>query len=299
MPAQAKEEFWWWFEDLLYDLNTVSIHPGYRNTYGYMYGACLALQEAMTHLRNTDMAVVTNRMELLPKRGFELLLQKNGYVRWQRDKVSRLYACEFYLNKAQSNIAAAVDCILNQWMIDKLPGPYRGNIERVSYDVMYLFVTSRLGIISGIRKVQTRLQQPQPNSEIFDTLEEQLSRLGDLYNTKRASEILQENKDRVNAQVRAENLDILFPSTDGGVEFLRYTDAAGVTRALSILPALILLCARVNAFKHLPTGHDDRNKEYHYTEWAMTIRALRCVRLLFADMIASVPEGPTKLTQED
>jgi hypothetical protein len=299
VPKRTEEDFWWWFRDLLSELNEKPIHPGYRNTYGYIYGACLALQESMIHLRNSDMAVVTDRMELLPKGDFDAVVQKDGYVKWKRDKVARLYACEFYLNKAQANIAAAVDSILNQWMIDKLPGPYRGNIERVSFDVMYLLFTTRLGIVSGIRKVQTRIGQTQASSPIFDNLESELSRLGNLYDTKVASAVLEENKHRVNAWIRGGDLRCLFPPREGGMETLGYTDRKGVTRPIGMLPALAILCARVNAFKHLPTGHDDRSKEYHYTEWALSTRALLCVRELFRDKVASVPEGPTPLTQEE
>jgi hypothetical protein len=293
-----EQEVWGWFTEQLMDINLAPIHPGYANTYGYFYGACLGLQEAITHLYKSSPDLGRDGLKLLPCDNFETIIGLDGHVRWKRTPRARMYACEYYLNKAQGNIAACVDTILNQWMIDRLPGPYGGDQQRVSYDLLYLYIISRLGIVSAIRNAQVKLGARIPHSPVFELLERDWNRPSNLFHTETAAKVIAQNVTIANGILTQTKefpltVDSLLPPEGLEQLHLSYTDLAGNRTPLSIVDCLMIVCARVNAFKHFPSGLSDRAGDYHVAEWMITCRALECTRILFRDKIASVPEGPT------
>lgn len=294
MADNLLQESWGWFTHLLEDINKTKVHEDYRSTYGYIYGAALALQESLAHLHYTEVSLGADRMNLLPKSAFDNIVDAKGHVRWKRSKLSRMHACEFYLNKAQTNVAACLDTILNQWMIDRLPGPFGGDAEQVSFDLFYLYPPSRLRITAAIREGQGRMGVPQPDSAVYNTPANDWRRMGNLLDTRTAASVIQHNVPIVSALVDAETYLEALPRDPRESKHLVYADAlrGRVATPLTITDCLAVVIGRVNAYKHLPQGHNDRYQNFHYTEWLITARALHCVRELFRDKVHSVPTRP-------
>jgi hypothetical protein len=232
------------------------------------------------------------RYELLQRKDLETIIRPtNGFVRWKRSEVARMYACEFFLNKAQSNIAAAADAIINQWIIDEVPGPYRSSVARVQFDLLGTYLISRLGIVSAARAVQREKlkldrkdMQPSP---VFDVLEKAWDKTGTLYDTKTAGEVVKNNAKVAHRLIQSGLYEELLPP--GPVEtkhlmytYTTYTGEQHVDSPLTIIDCLAVVNSRVNAYKHLPDGHKDREgHDFYFAEWMLTARALLCVSELF------------------
>lgn len=288
MTNELANRSWEWFVQRLKHANEQGLDKRFRASYGYIFGTCCALQDSLAYLSATDRKLGRKRMELLPTEHFEHYVLDNGHIRWNRSDKMRMYACEFYLNKAQSNIAAALDSITNQWIESILPPPYEMKPELAQYDFFHLLPVSRLRMISVVAARTRRMRVLSP----FQTLVNKWERYANLMDVQTASDIVAHNTTIVEPLVDAGRFAEVVCIRPEKTPFLQHVtkDAHGaeVITPLFHTDCLSIISGRVNAYKHLPTGHNDRDKDYHYTEWAITARALLCITLLFDDMLVSV-----------
>lgn len=100
-------------------------------------------------------------------------IRLNREPKWQIQKERRtdvrVWLIGYFINKAYQNIAAALDYVINQWLLDEM------RLKKTSIDgVLHLYVLTRLDLLEGILKIPHRLDHS--NTEAIKLLQELSSR---------------------------------------------------------------------------------------------------------------------------
>ena len=94
-------------------------YDDYPALYSLLVGAAIALIHCRKIIEETPFAQRTWSVFNLSL-DLVLAIGENG-VDWQRSENMSLWSIGFFLDKAQNNIAAALDGCINAWLLSKLP----------------------------------------------------------------------------------------------------------------------------------------------------------------------------------
>lgn len=251
-------------------------------TYRHLVGAGLSLQESVALLVRSDLALAVHEERLLQSPDFLAYLGATQDVRWKRDKRMRLYGCEFYLNKAQTNIAASLDRLVNEWIEDKAPLPYKAEERFLRSDFYYLMPSSRLRIVSMLRNLRAKTEAdiPSETRTLMWQLESDWSRFEQLYDDQGAARLLEANLQAVNNLVAEGKFSEAYRNPNA----IRCTRLGVPDTLLQGSDCLAVVLGRFNAFKHLHKGLHNRSRGLHYVEWVVTARALQYIVLLAREL---------------
>lgn len=242
---------------------------GTKSVLALLVGSAASLFEAgkLLKLYTPDMAP---RWE--PSRLFEDFhnsVDDDWSIQWSKQELV-VWSVGYYLNKAQLNIAAALDALVNTWLAHR-----RGidlSQDRLKADeegLFFEFLPTRLFILRGDVE-QTIVKRIDALRNAFQ----------DYVNTNTARELI---KDFSNQHV-GQNI---WPSLS--------------TLYITLWPSLkeeecvATVFGRANAFKHHVSGHRlGREGVDHHIEWLVTVKALRCVGELWRTMVSDCETNEIK-----
>src|SRR3989344_548768 len=218
------------------------------------------------------------------------VVSEHGYAAWQRQENTTSFGFEVFLDKAQSNIAAALDGTTNAWIIHRM----RDVEERSVYDaqLLGLWIGVRLRLLGAVLPMDawSRLSQQVggtfPWFDPASTEEGTSEHLRELWRTfERYSDTntaQQEIHSLAGRYVKLISSQPALPPEENREKILLFLwDQMRVSRA----GCAGLVLARVNAFKHLTRGVGDRYDFVYAVEWVITAKALQWISDFWRAMV--------------
>lgn len=263
--------------------------------YLLLYGHLVSAAACLAHSRYLLSYRVPRRSSWGPElhQDFLDVTNERGYVAWHRRENTTTFGFEVFLDKAQGNIAAALDGTTNAWIIQRM----RDVEEQTIYDVQLLglWIGVRLRLLGAVlpQSVLTALfeqmggifpwfdpwSREEGNSEHLRELWRTFERYSDT-NTAQ-----QEIHSLAGRYVKLISSQPALPPEDDRERILMFLwEQMQVSRA----GCVGLVLARVNAFKHLTRGVGDRYDFVYAVEWAITAKALEWMSDFWRAMVADV-----------
>lgn len=237
-----------------------------------------------------------------------LIAVRQGGIRWRGRENTQLFALDFYLNKAQSDIAAAADGVVNGWILESLEDIEEKPIIDVT--LLPLFPGTRLRILSALLEKEELLRAARQRIAWLEARlrggpEPQASEDVGVPTTTLALKILWQNLEKYyDTELAQQTIHAIagmyIKDISGPLRDPREIDREAILQLLlnNITQDMSLpddACAgitlsRVNAFKHLTYGVRDRYDFVYPVEWVVTAKGLTWLGSFFRSMIPSIME---------
>ena len=225
---------------------------------------------------------------------------KRGSVMWHKTKSATLFGLEVFLDKAQGNIAAAVDATTNAWIIQRM----RDVEEKSVYDeqLLGLWIGIRLRLLGSVLPRYSKDILPPDITGTFPWFDEHTPISDEAEKSVYLRGLWQTFESYLDPYVAyqeicrlAEEYVKLIPtvkaaSFDANCErVITYLwDEMAVNKA----ECAAIVLARVNAFKHHTKGVSDRHDFLYAIEWIITAKALEWISAFWKVMIQDVKSLP-------
>ena len=176
-----------------------------------------------------------------------------------------LWSLGFFLNKAQHNLASALDRCVNLWICALWPEA--GLVREAGQDLLGSWISARLANLSAL------LTRVGATTDQIQALREAFREYGD---TRTVAHNLKE----ISSGLAHE---FLWPSDNEPK--MNLDDLYALMQNYSGAQGAAIVFSRVNAFKHQPAGALDRFSMIYPVEWILTTKGLEFTGRLWKHMV--------------